>query len=345
MSNNANRSNITSDGGTMNMNPDSFNSSNNSIPSSNNKHSLNNDNNDSRAPASKKLKLSIQDHNEEQKSLEQPSYQPQHRAIMQAACKAFIARLSEFTQLAESELKMVNDDSIESYITANDFSGGSNWENSAENKGIIPPVPYSYYDEQTILYPLPQPPSLHSSGSTFAPFSRLSEEILRTSAPPADPQMLSATHRNIVNSPNFSLLSRSVTDPLGFASQIASSPSGGANNYGSLLGRFTDSALSGQGSLSGFSAIENFSGQSLERLEQRRDELQSKINQFQLTAGRIIKHGAEPPRNKCHWDYLLGECEWLANDFVREKAWKVKMAKKLSQAVLKYHEKQKTKAW
>merc|ERR1712100_707538 len=46
----------------------------------------------------------------------------------------------------------------------------------------------------------------------------------------------------------------------------------------------------------------------------------------------------EPPRRKCHQDYLLEEMEWLATDFFQERKWKRRMAKKLCRAVVKYHQ-------
>ncbi len=39
----------------------------------------------------------------------------------------------------------------------------------------------------------------------------------------------------------------------------------------------------------------------------------------------------EPPRGKTHWDYLLEEMVWMANDFAEEKKWKIALAKKASQ--------------
>ncbi|CAF4346248.1 unnamed protein product [Rotaria socialis] len=44
----------------------------------------------------------------------------------------------------------------------------------------------------------------------------------------------------------------------------------------------------------------------------------------------------DPNKRKTHWDYLLDEMRWLAEDFALEKRWKQAMAKKISQAVLKY---------
>lgn len=50
---------------------------------------------------------------------------------------------------------------------------------------------------------------------------------------------------------------------------------------------------------------------------------------------RLIKI-LEPKKRKTHWDYLLDEMRWLAEDFAHEKRWKQMMAKKLSLAILKY---------
>ena len=49
----------------------------------------------------------------------------------------------------------------------------------------------------------------------------------------------------------------------------------------------------------------------------------------------------EPNKRKTHWDYLLDEMRWLAEDFQLEKRWKQAMAKKISQAILKYFREKK----
>jgi uncharacterized surface protein with fasciclin (FAS1) repeats len=41
----------------------------------------------------------------------------------------------------------------------------------------------------------------------------------------------------------------------------------------------------------------------------------------------------EPSRNKTHWDHLLEEMKWLAGDFVRERKFRMKLAKKAAHAV------------
>lgn len=44
----------------------------------------------------------------------------------------------------------------------------------------------------------------------------------------------------------------------------------------------------------------------------------------------------EPPRLKAHWDYLLEEMSWLANDFAQERKWKKMAAKRCARMVQKY---------
>eukprot|EP01050_Picozoa_sp_SAG11_P001807 SAG11_NODE_84_length_17377_cov_78.572578_8_plen_1648_part_00 len=73
---------------------------------------------------------------------------------------------------------------------------------------------------------------------------------------------------------------------------------------------------------------------------------QAKIVQKRREGDAIVKkmsRYAEPPRKKTHWDYLLQEMEWLANDYGEERRWKMALAKKVSAAVLKYHKMKKTK--
>lgn len=51
----------------------------------------------------------------------------------------------------------------------------------------------------------------------------------------------------------------------------------------------------------------------------------------------------EPPRVKVHWDHVLAEMAWLANDFKQERKWKMALAKKVSKQVLRYHQIQETR--
>ena len=64
----------------------------------------------------------------------------------------------------------------------------------------------------------------------------------------------------------------------------------------------------------------------------RIDELKSDGKWTNQRLGKCL----EPDKRKTHWDYLLDEMRWLAEDFALEKRWKQAMAKKVSLAVLKY---------
>ncbi|CAB3234827.1 unnamed protein product [Arctia plantaginis] len=55
-----------------------------------------------------------------------------------------------------------------------------------------------------------------------------------------------------------------------------------------------------------------------------------------LWTERRLPRVMEPPRPKSHWDYLLEEMAWLAQDFAHERKWKKQAAKKCARAVQKY---------
>ncbi|XP_045445858.1 helicase domino [Melitaea cinxia] len=55
-----------------------------------------------------------------------------------------------------------------------------------------------------------------------------------------------------------------------------------------------------------------------------------------LWTERRLPRVLEPPRPKTHWDYLLEEMAWLAQDFAHERKWKKQAAKKCARAVQKY---------
>jgi E1A-binding protein p400 len=82
----------------------------------------------------------------------------------------------------------------------------------------------------------------------------------------------------------------------------------------------------------------NSNNQSFDRVKhethilKRIDELKSDGKWTNQRLGKCL----EPNKRKTHWDYLLDEMRWLAEDFELEKRWKQAMAKKLSLAVLKY---------
>lgn len=46
---------------------------------------------------------------------------------------------------------------------------------------------------------------------------------------------------------------------------------------------------------------------------------------------------AEPPREKTHWDYLLKEMAFAAEDFKRERVWHLEQSKKFAKAAEKFH--------
>ena len=45
---------------------------------------------------------------------------------------------------------------------------------------------------------------------------------------------------------------------------------------------------------------------------------------------RRLPKAAETPHSKAHWDYVLEEMQWLANDFAQERKWKKAGARKVS---------------
>jgi hypothetical protein len=79
---------------------------------------------------------------------------------------------------------------------------------------------------------------------------------------------------------------------------------------------------------------------SLDDLRSRQAEVNKKVKQFHRDGGRKLRRGNEPPRNKTHWDCLLEEMKWLANDFKRERKWKATLARKAGRLVLGHHKKQ-----
>lgn len=72
------------------------------------------------------------------------------------------------------------------------------------------------------------------------------------------------------------------------------------------------------------------------------DEMVAAARQEAYVAGRVaelaraglwterrLPRVLEPPRPKSHWDYLLEEMAWLAQDFAHERKWKKQAAKKV----------------
>ena len=60
------------------------------------------------------------------------------------------------------------------------------------------------------------------------------------------------------------------------------------------------------------------------------------LQKLGLWGSKQVARQIEPPRNKCHWDFLLEEMTWMSNDFRRERKWKMDAARKISKAVMKY---------
>lgn len=48
-----------------------------------------------------------------------------------------------------------------------------------------------------------------------------------------------------------------------------------------------------------------------------------------LWSARRLPKCHEPSRVKSHWDYVLDEMEWMANDFAQERKWKLAAARRV----------------
>ena len=73
----------------------------------------------------------------------------------------------------------------------------------------------------------------------------------------------------------------------------------------------------------------------------RDDEVKQRIKELRTTnmwAAQRLPKFMEPPRLKTHWDYVLDEAIWMANDFEMERKWKVAVARTLAKAIKKYHD-------
>ena len=56
----------------------------------------------------------------------------------------------------------------------------------------------------------------------------------------------------------------------------------------------------------------------------------SELRKQGMWSVRRLPKAAEPPHCKAHWDYVLEEMQWLANDFAQERKWKKAGARKVS---------------
>jgi len=55
----------------------------------------------------------------------------------------------------------------------------------------------------------------------------------------------------------------------------------------------------------------------------------SELRKQGLWSIRRLPKATEPPHGKAHWDYVLEEMQWLANDFAQERKWKKAGARKV----------------
>ncbi|XP_061436979.1 E1A-binding protein p400-like [Lethenteron reissneri] len=55
-----------------------------------------------------------------------------------------------------------------------------------------------------------------------------------------------------------------------------------------------------------------------------------------LWAPQRLPRVADPPRPRAHWDCLLQEMEWMAEDFAQERRWKIAAAKTLCVSVSRH---------
>ena len=87
----------------------------------------------------------------------------------------------------------------------------------------------------------------------------------------------------------------------------------------------------------------NINVNSLKDLEARREHISMIIKAYQNNNGRIIEPINEPPRNKAHWDYLLSEMIWMANDYNREKRARKIVLRKITNGIKAYWKKYQNK--
>lgn len=55
----------------------------------------------------------------------------------------------------------------------------------------------------------------------------------------------------------------------------------------------------------------------------------TELRKHGLWSMRRIPKSHEPPRMKTHWDYVMEEMQWLANDFAQERKMKRTCSKKV----------------
>jgi hypothetical protein len=83
----------------------------------------------------------------------------------------------------------------------------------------------------------------------------------------------------------------------------------------------------------------------IEELEKRKSKILEEIQRISPLINVTHTHKSVAlPRNKTHYDALLDEVQWMANDFVEEKKWKVVLAHNLAKDAVKYLTQMKAKA-
>lgn len=88
--------------------------------------------------------------------------------------------------------------------------------------------------------------------------------------------------------------------------------------------------------------FESTIGSREQTVERAKAEIQimQRVNELRkegLWSARRLPRIQEPQRVKAHWDYLLEEMVWLAQDFAQERKWKKATAKKCARMIMKYH--------
>lgn len=82
----------------------------------------------------------------------------------------------------------------------------------------------------------------------------------------------------------------------------------------------------------------------LESLKKRRVELQERLPLTPKSKGKHKQHLTEPDQPQVHWDFLLAEMKWMSADFVREREFKRKTARKSSRSVAQHISRMRSKA-
>ena len=189
------------------------------------------------------------------------------------------------------------------------------------------------------------------SGTTFPSISLGGMFPLAASSPSKDPSSgpvtpgrrnsTSAKHSSALTKPPASAASLATTPP-GNLVMLSASPSGKGKGNERNSGRTTSGVLVEEpfGSHVSLSQLLTAAASS-PTPSMRAEDITTRIKALKaqgLWSNLRLPKAMEPPRMKTHWDLLLDEAAWLANDFDMERKWKMAMAKKLAKAVKKWHE-------